>query len=91
METPLNEERLREALQALPSGWALKAGKLHRDFEFKNFDEAFSFVMRVAMLARRHNHHPDIAIAYNQVSLDLVTHDVGGITLSDIGFAKEVD
>jgi len=71
-------------------GWALHAGKLRREFRFGDFSEAFAFMTRVAMLAEHHAHHPDWSNVYNRVTIDLWTHDVGGITERDLALAREI-
>jgi len=78
------------ALQSL-QGWSLTNGKLHRDFRFKDFTEAFGFMSRVALLAERLNHHPEWFNVYGTVVIDLVTHDAGGITPLDVEFARTVN
>jgi 4a-hydroxytetrahydrobiopterin dehydratase len=71
-------------------GWALREGKLHREFRFRDFSEAFAFMTRVAMLAEQHGHHPDWANVYNRVTIDLWTHDAGGITELDVALASDI-
>ena len=73
-------------LQNLP-GWELKNGKLHRGFVFPDFGEAFRFMIAVAAEAERLNHHPEWSNVYNRVTMDLVTHDAGGITALDFELA----
>ena len=55
--------------------WSTDQGKLHKQFEFRNFIEAFAFVTKVAMISERVNHHPEICIRYKTVELHLCTHD----------------
>lgn len=69
-------------------GWNVVEGKLHKDFEFANFNEAFGFMTRAAMEIEKMNHHPEWFNVYNRISVDLMTHDVGGITQNDINLAK---
>ena len=69
--------------------WSLRNGALTREWTFPDFTEAMLFVNRVATLAERANHHPDIDIRYNRVTLALVSHDAGGITQRDTHFARE--
>ena len=75
----LSEAGIRERLAGVPR-WALRDGHLHRDFAFPSFVEAFGFMTRVALLAESRNHHPDWSNAWNKVSIDLVSHDVGGLS-----------
>jgi len=72
-------------------GWTVLQGKLHRDFAFADFTEAFGFMTRAALVAERMNHHPEWFNVYNRVSVDLATHDAGGITQFDIELAAAMD
>lgn len=76
-------------LQALP-GWTVAGGKLHRDFQFRDFTEAFGFMARVALIAEKMDHHPDWSNVYNRVTIDLVTHDAGGLTSLDFDLAGRI-
>ena len=81
-------------LSAVPDelpGWAVQNGKLIREWTFPDFNEAMLFVNRVAAVAERAHHHPDIDIRYNRVVLGLVSHDAGGITARDLGLARELN
>jgi 4a-hydroxytetrahydrobiopterin dehydratase len=69
--------------------WSEVDGALQRTFEFPSFGEAIAFVDRVAELAERENHHPDIAISYKTVTLRWVTHSAGGITDRDRELAAQ--
>jgi 4a-hydroxytetrahydrobiopterin dehydratase len=62
-----------------------------RSFRFKNFSDAMQFVNKVARLAERANHHPDIMIRYDKVSLTLTTHDEGGLTEKDFKLACQIN
>ena len=66
-----------------PEGWSVVDGKLHRELKFANFNEAFGFMARVALLAEKADHHPDWSNSWNTVVIDLVSHDAGGITDRD--------
>jgi 4a-hydroxytetrahydrobiopterin dehydratase len=68
---------------AVPDGWTEVDGALERTFELRDFREALAFVNRVGELAEAENHHPDIAIHYNRVTLRWWTHTAGGITDRD--------
>jgi 4a-hydroxytetrahydrobiopterin dehydratase len=74
-----------------PEGWAVVDGKLHRELEFLDFVEAFGFIVMVAMLAEKADHHPDWSNSYNKVVLDLVSHDKGGITDRDHALAAAIN
>ena len=84
---PLPESEIQTALAELP-GWELKGGKLHAEFKFKNFPEAFAFMTKVALAAEKINHHPDWSNSYNTVAIDLVTHQTGAVSQLDVDLAK---
>lgn len=86
----MSPNELDTALRSLPR-WTVIEGKLHREFRFADFAEAFAFMTRVAALAEAANHHPDWSNAWNRVSIDLVTHDAGGITAKDVELARAID
>ena len=71
--------------------WSLQEGKLHRDLKFADFSEAFGFMARVALLAEAMGHHPEWSNVWNRVSIDLVTHDLGGISSLDQHMAERID
>lgn len=74
------------------SQWTEEGGKLSRSFTFKDFSEAFAFVVQVALLAEKHRHHPDVTISYNRVHIASSTHDAGGaITERDRKLALDID
>jgi 4a-hydroxytetrahydrobiopterin dehydratase len=71
--------------------WKVVDGKLNRAFKFKDFVDAFGFMTKVAIVAEKMGHHPELSNVYNRVVIDLVTHDVGGIGPLDIELAKKID
>ena len=76
------------------NGWILLRDgnhKIHRQFKFKDFKDAMSFVNKVAEVANAEDHHPDIKIAYNKVQLDLSTHAVGGLSKNDFILAAKIN
>jgi 4a-hydroxytetrahydrobiopterin dehydratase len=73
------------------SGWELKADKLHRALKFKNFVQAFGFMTQVALLAEKADHHPEWSNVYSRVTIDLTTHEAGGISQRDFDLAKEIN
>ena len=89
MKSTLTPAEIEKALQNYPK-WKLIDGKLSREWTFRNFVEAISFVNRVAPIAEAAGHHPDIDIRYNRVILSLVSHDAGGITQSDVAMAAQL-
>ena len=82
----LDAAEIARRLQSLP-GWEQKDGKLHRQFTFPDFAEAFRFLTEVATEAERLQHQPEGSNVYNRVTMDLVTHDAGGITALDFELA----
>lgn len=77
-------------LAAHPS-WMLLNDRLHREFRFAGFSEAFGFMARVALFAEKIDHHPDWSNAWNRVTVSLQTHDAGGVTELDFRLAAEMD
>lgn len=73
--------------------WNSVAGRdaITRKFEFANFNEAFGFMTRVALLADKMDHHPEWFNVYNKVEVTLSTHDAGGVTQNDIDMATALD
>lgn len=72
-------------------GWELRDGKLHKEFVFKNFVEAFGFMAQAAIHAQAMDHHPEWFNVYKKVVVDLTTHEVGGISQRDFDLAKKMD
>lgn len=83
----ISEEQIRKEL----SSWTILNGKLHKEFVFGDFVEAFSFMTKVALHAEKMNHHPEWFNVYNRITVDLMTHDAGGITANDVELAKFMD
>jgi 4a-hydroxytetrahydrobiopterin dehydratase len=88
MAVLLSEE---EIVQMLPSGWERQGAEITRLVKFVDFKEAIGFVNRVADLAEKANHHPDIDIRWNKVFLRLSTHSKGGLTDIDFALAAEIN
>ena len=72
------------------AGWDIKGGKLHREFTFKDFVDAFRFMTGAAFEAERLQHHPEWSNVYNRVTVDLTTHDANGITTLDFDLAQRM-
>ncbi len=70
------------------AGWSVKDGKLHREYKFQNFAHAIGFMMTAAPGIEKMDHHPEWANVYNRVTVDLVSHDLGGITERDVKLAE---
>jgi 4a-hydroxytetrahydrobiopterin dehydratase len=86
----MSPEEARMSIASLV-GWELQGDAIRRRYQFKDFKEAMVFVNRVAALADRADHHPDILIEYNKVTLTLSSHDAGGLTDRDFSLARSID
>ena len=86
----LDQEEIQERLQRLP-GWTAGEQWIEKEYEFKNFLRAMSFVNAVAYVAASLNHHPDIFIRYNLVTLRNWTHVTGGLTEYDFTLAEAIE
>ena len=86
----LTGEALESAVAEL-DGWEVVDGKLHKEYTFADFVQAFGFMSAAALCAERANHHPEWFNVYNRVRVDLATHDAGGITAFDIDLAREME
>jgi 4a-hydroxytetrahydrobiopterin dehydratase len=86
MRTKLSDAKIAAALTQLP-GWKIAKGKLHREYNFAGFPEAFGFMATAAPTIQKMDHHPEWFNVYNRVTVDLSTHDAGGITQKDIDLA----
>lgn len=86
----LTEAEIKTSLADVPD-WSELEGEIQRTYQFADFAEAMRFVNRVADEAERTQHHPDILIRYNKVTLTLSTHDAGGITYKDFDLARSAD
>lgn len=83
----LTDSQISEGLVSL-TAWKVVNGKLHREYKFSDFAHAFGFMATAAPLIEKNNHHPEWANVYNRVTVDLSTHDAGGITQKDLDLAK---
>jgi len=86
----LSEEAIRAAVADLP-GWQREGNEIRKRFQFKDFRHAMEFVNRVADEAESAQHHPDIDIRYNTVTMALSTHSAGGLTRKDMHLAGRID
>lgn len=88
----LTESERREALSRL-DGWAPVDGRdaITKKFQFKNFRQAFAFMTEVALIAEKHDHHPEWFNVYRTVDITLATHDVDGLSVRDIDLARAID
>jgi len=83
----LSKTDIDEELKSLP-GWSIVNEKLHKEFQFDSFNQAFGFMTRAAMEIEKMNHHPEWFNVYNKITIELTTHDAGGITKNDVNLAK---
>jgi 4a-hydroxytetrahydrobiopterin dehydratase len=86
----LHNKQIKLNLQAVPD-WSKRMQTIFRTFKFEGFLKGIDFVNRIAGKAQKMNHHPDIDIRFDQVTLTLTTHDEGGITEKDFSLAKQCD
>jgi 4a-hydroxytetrahydrobiopterin dehydratase len=87
---PLSPEQISALASSLPA-WTVVNGKLHRDFRFADFVEAFGFMAKVALIAEAMGHHPEWSNVWNRVTIDLMTHDIGGLSNLDVDLATRID
>ncbi|MFG0305324.1 MAG: 4a-hydroxytetrahydrobiopterin dehydratase [Phycisphaerales bacterium JB040] len=90
MATKFSEQQVSSALENVPE-WDELNGEITRTFQFDDFVSAMAFVQKVADYAESAQHHPDILIRYNKVTLTVSTHDAGGITEKDFDLAAAMD
>ena len=88
--TKLSDEEIVEALSRR-GDWTRVDGKLFREFIFEDFNEAFGFMTRCALIAESLEHHPEWFNVYNRVEVKLTTHDAGGLTELDFTLAEAMD
>lgn len=92
MVEKLSGEARRDALAGL-EGWEEVAGRdaIAKAFRFEDFNEAFAFMSRVALMAEKMDHHPEWSNVYNRVEITLSTHDAGGVTERDVRLARFIE
>lgn len=86
----LAADQLKSELATL-TGWNVESGQITKKFKAPTFHRAIGFVTQIAILADKADHHPDIDIRYDTVTISLSTHSEGGITEKDITMAREID
>jgi len=87
----LSGEEVEQQLKKLNRGWRLENNKLVKTFTFRDFNEAFGFMTRVALEAEKLEHHPEWLNVYNRVEIRLTTHDLGGISTYDFKLAERIE
>lgn len=90
MADKLPDDQVQQRLGEL-DGWSVADGKLHKEFRFGDFNEAFGFMARVALVAEKLNHHPDWSNSWSTVVIDITSHAAGGITDTCFELAKKAD
>jgi len=88
--TKMTESEVGRSLAGMP-GWTVENGKLHRQYQFPDFVHAFGFMATAAIGIEKMGHHPEWANVYNRVTVDLTTHDAGGISEKDFDLARLLD
>ncbi|MEO0901551.1 MAG: 4a-hydroxytetrahydrobiopterin dehydratase [Bacteroidota bacterium] len=86
----LTPSQIEEQLKSL-NGWSHENGSISKTFQFSDFKEAFAVMTRIAFEAEKANHHPEWANVYNRLTINLNTHDAGGITQYDFDLAKTIE
>jgi 4a-hydroxytetrahydrobiopterin dehydratase len=87
---PLTPAQIATLASDLPA-WQQQQGKLRRELLFADFSEAFGFMSRVALAAEALGHHPEWRNVWNRVTIDLTTHDTGGLSDLDVALARRID
>jgi 4a-hydroxytetrahydrobiopterin dehydratase len=87
---PLSREEAAPLFLQVP-GWSMDERELRREFKFKDFRTAMEFVNAIAKIVDAQNHHPDITISYNKVTLVLTTHKINGLSINDFIIAAKID
>ena len=88
--TKLTDAQINDKLKQLPQ-WSHTNAKLHREYKFPDFARAFQFMSNAVPGIEKMNHHPEWSNVYNRVTVDLSTHDAGGITQKDFDLAKMLE
>jgi 4a-hydroxytetrahydrobiopterin dehydratase len=86
----MTRQQIEDRLDTL-SDWVLRDEKLHRALKFKNFVQAWGFMTQVAILAEQMDHHPEWSNVYSRVTIDLTTHEAGGISERDFNLAAKIN
>ncbi len=87
----LSDEEIENRLAELEDGWTRQGNEIRREFKFDDFRGSIDFVNRITPVAEEMNHHPDLSISWNTVTVSLSTHSQGGLTESDFELAGKID
>tara|TARA_Y100001968_G_scaffold249249_1_gene233971 strand:- start:5730 stop:6017 length:288 start_codon:yes stop_codon:yes gene_type:complete len=90
MVSLINRTQLNYFIENNPT-WTIHNKTIKKEYRFNNFIEAFGFISKVALLSEKMNHHPNWQNTYNKVSIELTTHDIGGISSNDTKLAEAID
>lgn len=89
---PFNSQQIEEYQKKLKTPWEVVGGKkIRKEFVFKNFMESIDFINKIAEIAEKQGHHPDISVFYNKVVIELWTHAINGLFLNDFIVADQID
>ncbi len=91
MTVPLLSPDEITALAAALPDWTVLPDRLRREWRFRDFSEAFGFMSRVALAAEALDHHPEWSNVWNRVTIELTTHDCGGLSARDLALAQRID
>lgn len=86
----MTEQEIDSQLEKL-EGWEYNDDAIHTSFQFENFKEAFSVMVRIAFEAEAQQHHPNWSNVYNELEISLSTHDAGGVTHKDFKLAYSIE
>jgi 4a-hydroxytetrahydrobiopterin dehydratase len=87
----LNSIEIKELLDKLNNSWTYVEHSIIKEFQFKDFKQAFAFMTEIAVIAESQQHHPKWSNNYNLVFISLTTHDRGGLTIKDADLALEIE
>jgi 4a-hydroxytetrahydrobiopterin dehydratase len=90
MET-MNSNEIQALLEKLNHSWTYVDHSIIKEFQFKDFKQAFAFMTEIAVIAESQQHHPRWSNNYNLVFISLTTHDMGGLTIRDVDLALEIE
>lgn len=87
---PLNEAEVTDMMRQVP-GWTRSGNAIARTYRFSNYHETMAFVNATAWISHREDHHPDLAVGYNQCTVTYITHAIGGLSENDFICAAKID
>jgi 4a-hydroxytetrahydrobiopterin dehydratase len=87
----MNTNEIQALLEKLNNSWSYVEDSIIKEFLFKNFNQAFTFMTEIALIAESQKHHPKWSNNYNLVFISLTTHDLGGLTIKDADLALEIE